>query len=50
MEPGTEEVTLTKKWNKHKVGSTVVVDPVRAEWLRKHGHVKFKAKQKEGSK
>ncbi len=52
MDPdtGTEEVTLSKKWNKHKVGSTIVVDPVRAEWLRKHGHIKSHAKPREGSK
>ncbi len=46
----TEEVTLVKKWNKHKVGSTIVVDPVRADWLRKHGYIKPQAKSKERSK
>ncbi len=42
MEPGTEEVILTKKWNKIKAGSPVVVDAVRAAWLREHGFTKTK--------
>ena len=46
----TEKVVLTKKWNKHKAGSTMVVDTLRAEWLRKHGYVRSKSKPKEGSK
>ncbi len=46
----TEEVTLTKTWNKHKVGSTIVVDLVRAEWLREHGYIYSKSKPKKGGK
>ena len=30
---GLVDIVLDKKWNKHKKGSTVRVDPVRAKWL-----------------
>lgn len=44
-----EKITLDKKWNKHKKGSTVEVDPVRAKYLRNNGFdasVKAETKKK----
>ncbi len=35
-----EKLKLIKDWNKHKAGSTVTVDPVRAEWLKVKGFIK----------
>ena len=34
MNDGLENILLKKRWNKHAVGATVRVDPVRAAWLR----------------
>ena len=31
-------VTLAKDWNKHKDGSTISVDSVRASWLQRNGY------------
>ena len=45
-----EQVTLTKKWNKHKAGSAITVDADRVTWLRKHGYCGLKSKPKERTK
>ena len=44
-----KKIILDKKWNKHKKGSTVEVDPVRAKWLKDNGFdagVKAETKKK----
>ncbi len=38
LEAGTGNIVLSKDWNKHKSGSTVIVDRVRGEWLLKNGY------------
>ncbi len=42
-----QRITLSKDWNKHKEGSVVVVDDLRAAWLKKGG---FEAKEGKKSK
>ncbi len=42
-----QRLTLSKDWNKHKEGSVVVVDDLRAAWLKKAG---FEAKEGKKSK
>ena len=41
------KIVLGKDWNKHKEGTTVVVDDLRAAWLKKAG---FEAKKGKKSK
>lgn len=42
------KVQLSKDWSKHKSGSTVVVDSVRAEWLNSNGYVEKEPGKKSG--
>ncbi len=42
-----QKITLEKDWNDHKEGSIVVVDDLRAAWLKKAG---FEAKKGKKSK
>ncbi len=39
-----QRITLSKDWNKHKEGSVVTVDDLRAAWLKKGGFVSKKGK------
>ena len=41
------KIILSRDWNKHKEGTTVIVDDLRAEWLKKAG---FEAKKGKKSK
>lgn len=45
-----QRVKLKKKWNLHKIGSTIEVDDLRATWLEKHGYLEkgSTTKRKEG--
>ena len=40
-----EKLKLAKDWNKHKRGSVVTVDSLRAEYLRKNGFVEKEKKE-----
>ena len=40
-----QRITLSRDWNKHKEGSTVMVDDLRAAWLKKGGYVEKKGKR-----
>ncbi len=42
-----QQIILSKDWNKHKEGTTVTVDDLRAAWLKKAG---FEAKKGKKSK
>ncbi len=42
-----QKIILSKGWNDHKEGTTVVVDDLRAAWLKKAG---FEAKKGKKSK
>ncbi len=42
-----QKILLGKDWNDHKEGSTVVVEDLRAAWLKKAG---FEAKKGKKSK
>ncbi len=44
---GRKKIILSRDWNKHKEGSTVTVDDLRAAWLKKAG---FEAKKGKKSK
>ncbi len=41
------KITLSRDWNKHAEGTTVTVDDLRAEWLKKAG---FEAREGKKSK
>ena len=42
------KVVLSRDWNKHKEGSTLSVDSVRAAWLQSAGYLESKkAKSRE---
>ena len=48
---GLRDIELSKNWNKHKKGSTVRVDTLRAKWLEKNdfsipAEVKIKKRSK----
>ncbi len=42
-----QKITLEKDWNDHKEGTTVMVDDLRAAWLKKAG---FEAREGKKSK
>ncbi len=43
-----QRITLSKDWNKHKEGSVVMVDDLRAAWLKKGGFEAKKGKKSKG--
>ncbi len=42
-----QNIILSRDWNKHKKGTTVTVDDLRAAWLKKAG---FESKEGKKSK
>ena len=38
LEAGTGPIVLGRDWNKHKSGSTVIVDQARGKWLISNGY------------